>query len=272
MSNGSTNGASSGSAGHGLGMPRRNPPLRPIQTPCPAGSSNPFRFLRRRTLELLNVVIWVAAALAVSATPTRAQIASYVDGHGNLVYTNEDSTSERGAEGSAAHLASRADSRPAPPAKLAHIVDEAAEKHDLDPALVDAVISTESGWNPQAVSDRGAMGLMQLIPGTAERFGVENPFDPAQNIDGGTAYLKTLLDRYNGDLTKSLAAYNAGERAVDRSGGVPPFWETQRYVRKVKDAYFRPGSGRNPASVWSPPRHPIRKSVNAEGQVVYTNE
>lgn len=166
----------------------------------------------------------------------------------------------------------RADTRTAPPTKLTHIVDQAAEKHNLDPALVAAVISTESGWNPQAVSDKGAMGLMQLIPGTAERFGVENPFDPVQNIDGGTAYLKALLDRYNGDLTKSLAAYNAGEHAVDRRGGVPPFWETLQYVRKVKDAYFRPGSGRNPSSVWSPPRHPIRKATNAQGQVVYTNE
>ena len=165
-----------------------------------------------------------------------------------------------------------ANSRSAAPARLERIVHEAAEKHNLDPALVNAVISTESAWNTQAVSDKGAMGLMQLAPGTAERFGVENPFDPVQNVDGGTAYLKTLLDRYNGDLTRSLAAYNAGEHAVDRSGGMPPFWETRRYVRKVKDAYFRPGSGRNPQSVWAPPRNPIRKTVNGEGQVVYTNE
>lgn len=151
-------------------------------------------------------------------------------------------------------------------------MDEVAERHKVDPALVNAVISTESSWNPQAISDKGAMGLMQLIPGTAERFGVGNPFDAAQNIEGGTAYLKTLLNRYNGDLTLSLAAYNAGEQAVDRSGGVPPFRETRQYVRKVKDAYFRPGSGRNPASGWTPPRIPIRKAVNAHGQVVYTNE
>jgi soluble lytic murein transglycosylase-like protein len=219
---------------------------------------------------LANVVILVALGLGVTI-PTRAQIASYVDEHGNLVYINANSPRHSSAT-SAADTASRGDAQLAAPARLERIVDEAAERHNLDPALVSAVISTESGWNPQAVSDKGAMGLMQLVPGTAERYGVENPFDPVQNVDGGAAYLKTLLDRYNGDLTKSLAAYNAGERAVDRSGGVPPFWETRQYVRKVKDAYFRPDSGRNPGSVWAPPKEPIRKTVNGQGQVVYTNE
>lgn len=217
-----------------------------------------------------NVVI-LLAVLAVLAIPTRAQIASYVDEHGNLVYINKG-PAPHGGGSSAAHEALRSDSRTAPPARLERIVDEVAERHKVDPALVNAVISTESSWNPQAISDKGAMGLMQLIPGTAERFGVGNPFDAAQNIEGGTAYLKTLLNRYNGDLTLSLAAYNAGEQAVDRSGGLPPFRETRQYVRKVKDAYFRPGSGRNPASGWTPPRIPIRKTVDAQGQVVYTNE
>lgn len=219
---------------------------------------------------LAIVVILVAVGVGVLAVPTRAQIASYVDEHGTVVYAYQGSASNSGR--SKADSTSRANSRSAAPARLERIVHEAAEKHNLDPALVNAVISTESAWNTQAVSDKGAMGLMQLAPGTAERFGVENPFDPVQNVDGGTAYLKTLLDRYNGDLTRSLAAYNAGEHAVDRSGGMPPFWETRRYVRKVKDAYFRPGSGRNPQSVWAPPRNPIRKTVNGEGQVVYTNE
>jgi soluble lytic murein transglycosylase-like protein len=220
--------------------------------------------------ELTSVVLFLGVMWGVLTIPAHAQIASYVDEHGRLVYINEDSNTPRNTRTNADGRA--ATSRTAPPAHLEHIVDEAAERHDLDPALVNAVISTESGWNPQAISNKGAMGLMQLIPGTAERFGVGNPFDPVQNIDGGTAYLKALLDRYNGDLTKSLAAYNAGERAVDRSGGVPPFWETRQYVRKVKNAYFRPGSGRNPASVWTPPRSPIRRQVDAQGQVVFTNE
>jgi soluble lytic murein transglycosylase-like protein len=132
-------------------------------------------------------------------------------------------------------------------------------------------INTESGWNPQAVSRKGAVGLMQLIPGTAQRFGVGNPFDAAQNVEGGTTYLKTLLDRYNGNLSLTLAAYNAGEHAVDLSGGVPAYRETQQYVQKVTNAYFRPGSGRN-ESLWSAPKAPVRKEVDSKGRLVFTNE
>jgi soluble lytic murein transglycosylase-like protein len=151
------------------------------------------------------------------------------------------------------------------------IVQEAAERHKVDPALVKAVISTESGWNPHAISRKGAEGLMQLIPDTAERFGVGNALDPAQNVEGGTTYLKWLLDRYNGDLPKTLAAYNAGEHAVDLYRGVPRYPETQQYVQKVTRAYFQPGSGRNP-TLWEPPRPPVRREVDSNGRVVFTNE
>lgn len=163
----------------------------------------------------------------------------------------------------------------APPAPVTdpidRIVREAAERHKVDPALVKAVISTESGWNPHAVSPKGAQGLMQLIPDTAERFGVGNPFDPAQNIEAGTTYLKWLLDRYNGDLPKTLAAYNAGEHAVDLYRGVPRYRETQQYVQKVTHAYFQPGSGRN-TTLWEPARPPVRREVDSKGRVVFTNE
>jgi len=226
---------------------------------------------------LRNVAILVAALWTVLVPPSRAQIASYLNEHGKLVYTNEDSPSGRtagtmtsAASARSTKLAARL-TLAAPPAHLERVVHDVAERHSVDPALVNAVISTESGWNPFAVSRKGAVGLMQLIPGTAQRFGVGNPFDPVQNIEAGTMYLKTLLHRYNGDLSKSLAAYNAGERAVDFSGGVPPFWETQRYVQKVTDAYFRPGSGRDPV-LWDPPRNPVRKEVDAKGRVVFTNE
>jgi soluble lytic murein transglycosylase-like protein len=158
-----------------------------------------------------------------------------------------------------------------PPDRLDRIVREAAERHQVDPALVKAVISTESGWNPQARSRKGAVGLMQLIPETAQRFGVGNPYDPAQNVEAGTTYLKTLLDRYDGDLNKSLAAYNAGEHAVDRSGGVPAFRETRQYVQKVTNAYFQPGSGRS-STPWSPPKPHVRQATDSSGRVVFTNE
>src|SRR5580700_8091582 len=106
---------------------------------------------------------------------------------------------------------------------------------------------------------------MQLIPGTAQRFGVNNAFDPVQNVEGGTTYLKSLLDRYRGDLTKSLAAYNAGEHAVDLSRGVPAYRETERYVQKVTNAYFRPDSGRT-STLWSPPRPIVRQEVDTNGR------
>ena len=180
--------------------------------------------------------------------------------------------SEPASEGRLEAIAETSLAQPAQPEdRLDRIVREAAERNNMDPALVRAVISTESGWNPNAISRKGAVGLMQLIPGTAERYGVHNSFDPEQNVEGGTEYLKDLLARYNGDLTKSLAAYNAGERTVDLNNGVPAITETQRYVRKVTDAYFRPGSGRNP-SLWSPPRPPVRREVDSNGRVVFTNE
>ena len=161
---------------------------------------------------------------------------------------------------------------PAEPADpIDRIVQEAAQRHKVDPALVKAVIATESGGNPQAVSHKGAVGLMQLIPDTAERFGVGNAFDPAQNVEGGTTYLKWLLDRYHGDLSKTLAAYNAGEGAVDQYRGIPRYRETQQYVRKVTQAYFSPGSGRS-STLWEPPRPPVRREVDSNGHIVFTNE
>jgi soluble lytic murein transglycosylase-like protein len=233
------------------------------------------------------------AAAVVFSQPASGQIASYVDEQGKLVYVNADSLQARAGSTISASSAAKASpvnsmSQPSgsaggfgaaspsaePPVadpRLDRIVRDAAERHRLDPALVKAVISTESGWNTRAVSHKGAVGLMQLIPSTAQRFGVGNPFDPAQNVEGGTTYLKTLLDRYNGDLTKSLAAYNAGEHAVDLSGGVPAYRETQQYVQKVTNAYFRPGSGRT-STLWSPPRPPVRQEVDANGRVVFTNE
>src|ERR1700720_1409 len=150
------------------------------------------------------------------------------------------------------------------------LVREAAERHHMDPALVRAVIETESGWNTTAISRKGALGLMQLIPTTAVRFGVNDAFSPQQNVDAGVRYLKTLLERYNGNLDLALAAYNAGEGAVDRAHGVPAFRETRDYVQKVQNAYFRPGSGRM-EGVWSNPRA-IRKEPDPSGRVIFQNE
>lgn len=118
------------------------------------------------------------------------------------------------------------------------IVQRYAKKHRLDPVLVKAVMLVESNDNPRSVSHKGARGLMQLVPGTAKRFGVKKMFDPEENIRGGVEYLAFLRQLFRNDLSKMLAAYNAGENAVARYGGIPPYEETELYVRKVLTVYY----------------------------------
>lgn len=123
------------------------------------------------------------------------------------------------------------------PSAFDDLIVDAARRYDLDPAMLKAVVHAESGFAPLAVSRAGAKGLTQLMDATAQRMGVTNPFDPAQNIDGGARYLRQMLDRYGGDPALALAAYNAGPGAVDRWGGLPPYRETQTYVPRVIDLW-----------------------------------
>jgi hypothetical protein len=129
--------------------------------------------------------------------------------------------------------------RLAVPAEITSLVSDLAPSFQLDPRLVTAIIAVESGFRVDAVSPKKAQGLMQLIPATAARFGVANAFDPAQNLRGGMMYLRFLLDRFDGDVTLALAAYNAGEGAVDHYAGVPPYDETRRYLERMRRYYDR---------------------------------
>lgn len=129
-------------------------------------------------------------------------------------------------------------SNPSAPAKsTSQIVSEASDEHGVDSDFIRSVIKQESAGNPHAVSPAGARGLMQLMPGTAAQLGVNDSFSPEQNVHGGARYLRELLERYNGDAIKALAAYNAGPKAVDRYKGVPPYRETRQYVRRIINDY-----------------------------------
>jgi len=156
-------------------------------------------------------------------------------------------------------------------------IEEAAAHHGVSPALVKAVIQVESEWDTLAVSSKGARGLMQLMPFTAERFGVADSFDARQNIFGGVRYLRLLLDQFGGDVDLALAGYNAGENAVVRYGGVPPFKETRSYVDKIQALLTGVSSGLQgltasffaPATVRAATRAPARPLVPARPRAYY---
>jgi len=143
----------------------------------------------------------------------------------------------------------------------------AAARHNVDPNLVRAVVKVESNFNSNAVSRKGAMGLMQLMPSTARSLNVKNPFDPQQNVDAGVRHLKQLLESYGGDVNLTLAAYNAGSGAVARSSGVPRFAETQNYVRRITNLYYG-GFDLGPSG---PARDPVRVQRDARGVLYISN-
>ena len=154
-------------------------------------------------------------------------------------------------------------------AEIDRYINEAAARHHVDPNLVRALVKVESNFNPSAVSPKGAMGLMQLMPATARMYDVRNPFDAAQNVDAGVRHLKGLLENFGGNVSLSLAAYNAGQGAVERSRGIPPYTETRNYVKRITSLM---GSGSDRAvNAVSNLSIPIQISRDARGRLVITN-
>jgi soluble lytic murein transglycosylase-like protein len=190
-------------------------------------------------LSLRHFVFVTALAAASTAVPVQADVYAWRDKAGRLVVSDRPGgpgtqTTTYAVRGNEAVLSTRPESGATERAELHAIADRHATDLAVSPALVRAVIQAESAWNVRAVSAKGALGLMQLMPATATDLGVTDPFNPEQNIRGGVKYLRFLLDRYDGNFELALAAYNAGPGAVDRYGRkVPPYRETQAYVRKI---------------------------------------
>jgi soluble lytic murein transglycosylase len=188
--------------------------------------------------------------LWLGITPARADIYRHVDADGVVHFTNAPQYTSRPNKQSWAFY--RKEMRPRQPGSstvaMVHVytdlIREHARAYRLEEALVKAVIKAESNYNPQSLSNKGAQGLMQLIPETARLMNVIDPFDPAENIRGGSNYLRLMLDQFSGNLDLALAAYNAGPNAVLRHGGIPPYAETRQYVQRVRrylDQYRRHG-------------------------------
>ena len=210
---------------------------------------------------ILSTALAVVLLLAVSA---RAETYRFVEADGTVHLTNVPTDPNYQRMGFTSGTAEGWLRLPVPDlAPYAREIREAAERHGVPEGLISAVIRIESGFNPQAISRKGARGLMQLMPGTASMLGVRDSFDPRQNIDGGVRHLRALIQRFGNDFHLALAAYNAGEGAVVSSGGIPPYPETRDYVTRVLGLF---GAG-TPAPV---PQEMYR-TVAPDGAVIYTN-
>lgn len=211
----------------------------------------------------ISLVIFL---LLVSSSVEGGRLRTYVDKNGVLHITDfwKKGSSSR---------------EPQPGPTLERLIEETAREHGVDPKLVKALIQVESAFDQRALSRRGAMGLMQLMPETARDYRISNPWDIRENVKGGTAYLRDLLYQFGGDLEKALAAYNAGPSAVKEYGGIPPFPETREYVKKVLSLYpikgnqgFLSGKENAKGKRHHPrPYRPIKRIRLPDGSVLYTN-
>jgi hypothetical protein len=222
---------------------------------------------------------YLVLLLVFCASVSYADIYKFTDESGAIVFTDTPPAhlraeripiGEAGAANKARYVAVARRS----PADFDAMIEEKASKHDLDPRLVKAVIKAESNYDHRAVSRKGAIGLMQVMPSTGLDMGVFNLFNPEENIEAGAKYLRLMLNKFGGDLKLALAAYNAGPRPVERSRGVPAIPETKSYVKKVLTLYDgRPYGGKDPVASPAPkkPEPVFYKIVLDDGTVLFTN-
>jgi len=200
--------------------------------------------------------------------PARAEIVAYTDSQGRRIYVNTQDeelrtvVASKGVSAGMRLMERRRDTLKG----IEEHIDQEARSHEVDPALVRTMIRVESAWNHLALSHKGAVGLMQLLPATAARFGVSELYDPFENVTAGVRYLRFLLDRFEGNTELAVAAYNAGENAVERNGGVPPYRETREFVARIRSLYGRLDQGRLAGST------SIYTVVDRKGRLVYVNE
>ncbi len=236
----------------------------------------------------MNIRTFLTCAAMLVAFPyhsAHADIYQYTDEEGVVHFTNVNVVkgkkcrrhSESG--GTSTNINQVRRQRPSPPATASAVtstnvpsaylesINTACDRHGVDPALVHAIMKVESDFNPMAISRKGAMGLMQLMPQTAVDMNVRNTFNPDENIDGGVKYMRYLLDRYEGNVSLALAAYNSGENAVKRWGTIPPFPETQNYVQRIMKLYNGSGSG----STVARPRYTVYMGYGEDGAIVVTD-
>lgn len=198
--------------------------------------------------------VLLVSLLVASCLSTQAEIVQYKGHDGRRYFTNVNANPPQ----------RKTPQSPTPstavPARTLRLIQELARQYRIEARLIQAVIKVESNFNPRAISSAGALGLMQLMPATAKRFDVDDPFNPRANIEGGIRYLKYLLRLFPNDLRRVLAAYNAGEHAVHRHNGIPPYPETQRYVKRVM-AFYGP----------APAAKKIYRFRKANGSILFTN-
>lgn len=238
------------------------PPLMPVSLTC---KDSHVIFLKGMKKIL---IITLALVMAYTYTCPAGGIYKYTDQNGVTHFTNVPtgngykkiiSTKDKETHRSAIK---KNRSSSASVSYYSHIIDSKSKKYNIEPSLINAVIKVESNGNSRAVSRKGAKGLMQLMPATASEMHVNNPFNPEENIDGGTRYLRYLLNRFDGDVSLALAAYNAGPKKIEKFGGIPPILETREYVKRVLSLYRGRGNARK-ASIY--------KLTFDDGTILYTN-